>query len=155
MTLITRGDRELALRLDTFPEHARAKIKERIDSLTDKLLLRVKQAAPYRTGLLRSEIKGRTFASERTDRVSGYVSIYAPQRPKEYAKAATLEYGSDKARRVFDRASRGKRRIVAKLSRPARIEAFAYLRGPFEEMRPEIETEIDAALAESVADINS
>jgi hypothetical protein len=158
MPVVTRGEREVSLRFDTFPGRARKKIEERIGALTARLESRVEAAAPFRTGKLRGEITERDFA-DNPDRVAGYVSVFAGSDSNEYAKAATLEYGTSKPRRAFQRASGiidrlglSKRRIVAKLSKPVRIDAFEYLRRPLEAMRPEIETELNEALAEAAAE---
>jgi hypothetical protein len=158
MPVVTRGEREVSLRLDTFPGRARKRIEERIAALTAQLQARVEAAAPYLTGQLRSEIVERDFA-DNPNRVAGYVSVYAPGIPDAYAKAATLEYGTNKPRRSFqrtngviDRVGKARRRIVAKLSKPAHIEAFKYLRGPLAEMKPEIEASLNEALAETAAE---
>lgn len=155
MAVTITGDRELALRFDKFPQEARGRIEERITSLIGRLQDRVEAAAPRKTGKLRSEIKARVYTS--TNRVAGYVSVYAPGAPGEYAKAATLEYGSDKPRRAFasraaSRLASGRRRIVSRLSKPVHIEAFRYLRGPFEELTPEFQAELEAAISEVVAE---
>ena len=50
--------------------------------------------------------------------------------------------------RLFSRTQRMERR----LSKTPHIEAFRYLRGPFEEMKPEIQAGLDEALAEAVAE---
>lgn len=158
-TVITRGDRELSLRFDAFPTQVHQRLVERITTLTESLQGRVEAAAPFKTGKLRSEIKPSLYGDQPT-RVAGYVSIYAPGAQSEYAKAATLEYGSDKARRRFQkggiaaRINGSKRRIVAKMTQPVRIQAFAYLRGPFDAMRPEIQAELEATLADVVAEDN-
>ena len=76
---------------------------------------------------------------------------------ERYAKAASLEYGIDnKARRIaergglLERAGLTKRRLVARATAMRiRMRAFRYLRDPLEEMRPEIESELAAALAEA------
>lgn len=158
MAVVTRGEREISARFDTFPSRARQKLEERITALTEQLEARVEAAAPHRTGALRSEITSRVFANQ-SNRVAGYVSVYAPDRPGEYPKAATLEYGSNKPRRMFERgggiAARlglRQRRIANRVSKPARIEAFAYLRGPLDQMRPEIEAGLNEAVAEAAAE---
>jgi hypothetical protein len=157
MGVITRGDRELGLRFDVFPDQARKKLEERIRGLTEQLDERVAAAAPVRTGKLRTEIASRTFSGQQ--RVAGYVSVYAPGVPTEYPKAATLEYGSNKVRRVRERLSflgrlgGVKARLVKRAAgKPAHIAAFRYLRGPFEGMRAEIEAALDEAIAETVAE---
>jgi hypothetical protein len=158
VTVITRGDREISLRFDNFPTRAKQKIEERITLLTEQLKARVQAAAPRRTGALQSEITARIY-SNKADRVAGYVSVFAPGQPSEYPKAATLEYGSSKPRRTFEKTSGiaarlglAQRRIAGRISKPVQIEAFAYLRRPLEQMKPEIELGLNEALAEATAE---
>lgn len=148
-----KGERELAVRFETFPQDARQRIEQRINAFVDRLQGRIQGAAPYRTGRLRSEIKGRVYSTQ--TRVAGYVSVYAPGAPNEYPKAATLEYGSNKPRRAFERGgglvarlTGSRRRIVSRISKPVHIDALRYLRGPFDDLAPEFRAEIDAALNE-------
>ena len=157
-TVVTRGDREISARFDVFPARVHKKLEERIGALTEALRARIEAVTPVKTGKLRSEITARVYAGE-ADRVAGYVSVFAPGDPGEYPKAATLEYGTNKPRRAFDRASKiaallgaPRRRIVGKLSKPVRIDAFAYLRGPLDQMRPEIEAALSEAVAEAAAE---
>jgi hypothetical protein len=157
MGLITRGDRELALRFEKFPTQAHAKLEGRMHKLVDSLQAHAEALAPNRTGRLKTEIKSRVFADSPT-RIAGYVEVYAPGVPGEYAKAATLEYGTDKPRRVLvERFSKllgrfSKRRLVARVTKPIHIRAFRYLRGASAEIRGEVETELAAALAEAAAE---
>ena len=155
VTMTTRGERELALRFESFPVQLHDKLLARITGLTAELESRIEAATPVgKTGKLRSEETQRIFGDVAT-RVAGYVGIYAPGGGSgAYAKAATIEYGTNKPRRAFEK--RGsmvdglyspRRRIINKLSKPVHIEAFRYLRGPLEAMRSEIE----AALAEVVS----
>lgn len=150
------GDRAAGARFDRFPVEARSNIVARIHALTDRLYDRVLAAEPFKTGRLKRETVVREF-DDQADRVAGYVSIYAPGIPGEYAKAATLEYGTDKARKVADRGGMlmritgSSRRIHARLSKPVHIEAKRFLRGPLEDMRDEVETELEAALEEAAA----
>jgi hypothetical protein len=157
MAVITRGDREISLRMETFPTSARKRIEERITTLTAELEARSKAAAPFKTGALRSEIVGRVY-SDSSSRIAGYVSVYAPGNSKEYPKAATLEFGTNKPRRIpdhggiFRRLGKGQKSMESRLTKPARIDAFSYLRGPIEEMKPEINLALNEALAETVAE---
>lgn len=157
MGVITRGDRELGLRFEKFPTQAHAKLEQRMHKLVDSLQARAEAIAPRgATGRLKTEIKGRVFADSPT-RIAGYVEVYAPGVPGEYPKAATLEYGTDKPRKIADRAhsgllarvTRSQRRIAARMSKPVHIAAFRYLRGASAEMRDEVGTELAAALAEA------
>lgn len=156
MTVTVRGERELALRFDAFPTRAHERIRQRIQALTAELEARVQAATPVRTGRLRGEITERVFSDD-PERIAGYVSVFSGD-PREYPKAATLEYGTDKPRRAFEKRSLldkmmgGRRRIVARLSKPAHIQAYRYLRAPLDAMRPEIEAALDEALAEAAAE---
>lgn len=159
MTVITRGDKELSLRFETFPAKVREKLKGRIRDVTERLAARIRAATPVKTGKLRSEETVEIY-SDSPDRIAGYVSVFAPSgSSNEYAKAATLEYGTDKPRRHKDRSSimsrlagRPRRRILVAVSKPVHIEAFMYLRGPLAEMSPEIRAELDEAIEEAVVE---
>ncbi len=150
----TRGAREITLRFDAFPAQIHAKLEERIGALTSALLERVQAATPVRTGRLRSEITSREFGDSE-NRVAGYVSVFAPGIKGEYAKAATLEYGTDKPRRIpdhggiFRRLGRGQKSVESHLTRAVHIDAFRYLRGPLDAMRAEITASLEAAIAEA------
>lgn len=152
--ITTKGERELALRFDTFPTRAREKLKERIEPLTDALLLRIQGATPYATGKLRGQETSRIFADQ-PDRVAGYVSI-AGQSQNDFAKAATLEYGTDKVRQRLEKgglaARLGSGRLAERVTKPAHVAAFRYLRKPFEEMEPEIRAALEEAIAEVAAE---
>lgn len=144
MPLVSRGERELIQRFDEFPTCARAKLTERMRSLINELQSRSRAAAPFKEGTLRGEIGSRVFADQPT-RIAGYVGVYA-QDDKEYPKAATLEYGSDAVRK---RLSQERNRLIERISKPVHIKEFAYLRGPFEGMRDEIEAALAEALQEA------
>jgi len=156
MSVRLDGDRELEARFDRFPAFARRQLAARIDQITEELEGRVEVAAPVRTGRLRSEIRGRTF-TDNPERVAGYVAVFAPGIAGEYAKAATLEYGSNKARKIFERAGAlarlggQRRRVLARLTKPVHIAAFEYLRGPFAQMEPEIRAQLEEAIAQAAA----
>lgn len=157
MTVTTRGERELTLRFDTFPARAHQRLEQRIGDLVAQLDAKSQAAAPVDTGRLRSEITEKVYGDS-PDRVAGYVSVFAPGNPKEYPKAATLEYGSDKVRKIYsnsrsmlDRFGR-KRRIVERMTKAAHIQAYKYLRAPLETMRGEIEAALDGALADVAAE---
>lgn len=160
MTVTITGDRTLALKFDQFPDQARAALEVRITQFIDRIAAASEQhepVSPGKTGRLRSEIKARVYTSK--DRIAGYVSIYAPGMPGEYAKAAALEYGSDKPRHVFQRASRmtsmltnSRRRMVMRVSKPVHLKAYRYLRGPFDDMLNELNAALAQALEDAVAE---
>jgi hypothetical protein len=152
-----KGFTELAARFEVIPQRAHDKMVERMQGLVDRLQARARAAAPLgKTGKLRASITGRVY-SDTGSRIAGYVSIYAPDDPKkEYPKAATWEYGTSKPRKMREEhfsaklGRMSKRRLVARITKPVTIVARRYLRGTLEDMRPEIEAELAAALAESV-----
>jgi hypothetical protein len=158
VTIVTRGERETSLRFDKFPSKLTARLEQKIRDLTEMLDERIEAVTPKKTGLLRSEITPKVYTGDNGDRVAGYVSVFAGDRAKEYAKAATLEYGTDKPRRipdhggVFRKLGRGQKRIESRLTRPARTIAFRFLRQPFEQMQPEIIAGLEEAVAETVAE---
>lgn len=159
MAVVTRGDKEISLRFDQFPQQFKEALKSEIDELVAEALALSQKAAPRKTGKLRGELKGRTFIGE--TRVAGYVSVYAGGDSNEYIKAATLEYGSKKPRRIFKKdvytiTKRGKkRRAVDRFTRPAVIREFRYLRGPLADMQPEIKRRLQAVLEAQVAAANT
>ena len=153
------GEREVALRLERFPAELHTRLVQAVRELTDELYARIIDTEPFKTGKLKSETLEREF-SDNPDRIAGYVSIYAPGDPDEYAKAATLEYGTDKPRKVPDRAhgflmrlNGSHRRIAARLSsQPVHIEARRYLRGPLAAMRSAVEARLEQAIAAAVGE---
>src|SRR5690242_13577707 len=157
------GAREISRRLEDFPESLHDKLASRIRTVIEELWVRVEGVVPHRTGRLASEIAERVF-SDAKYRVAGYVSVYAddpgPAPHNEYAKAATLEYGSDRPRAiksehgVMTRLRGSSRRIKARMSKPVDIAARRYLRGPLDEMRPQITAMMEEAIAEAVAQAN-
>lgn len=162
VTITTRGDRELTLRFESFPSHLHDKLLARIGGLTEQLQARVVAATPHLTGTLQSEETERVFGDS-PERVAGYVGVYAPSDPaKEYPKAATLEYGTNKPRRAFQKraglmaALLGPRlRIIGKLSKAVHIEPVRYLRDSLDEMQPEVIAAFQEVLNEAIADDNS
>ena len=157
MTVITRGARELSLRIESFPDLVKKKLVERINALTEELQERVIAAAPYKTGKLKSEIIKRTFG-DRDSRVAGYVSVYAQDDNKEYAKAATLEYGTRHPRRMSGkngialRFGKGQKTVIGRAIKTVGIRPFEYLRGPIDAMRGEIVAQLESAVEEALQD---
>lgn len=155
--IVTRGDRELALRFDQFPAEMRSSLRERIEEIVEELEGGSEAAAPVKTGRLRGEIRSQVY--EGPDRVAGYVSVRAAgDANNEYAKAATLEYGTNKARRLSERRGafgqllgRSRRRIIASMTKVVHIGAFRYLRGPFEADEAAIMAELEEARDEAIA----
>lgn len=153
VNVVTRGDRETSLRFDRFPSKLTARLEEKIRELTELLDERIEAVTPKKTGLLRSEITPKVYTGDNGDRVAGYVSVFAASgRTQEYAKAATLEYGSNKTRKLAARLARPTKRLEKRMAKRAHIEAFRYLRGPFEEMQPEIQAGLEETVAETVAE---
>jgi hypothetical protein len=156
MTEIVRGERELKQLFETFPAWAHNRLEARIRRIVETLQERSQESAPLgKTHKLRSEFRSRVYADQ-PHRIAGYVSVFAGSDTREYPKAATLEYGTDKPRRLFERAAggalvlgrKGRKtfRIVRRITRPVHIRAFRFLRQPFEDMRPEIEAQLEEAI---------
>jgi hypothetical protein len=155
MPLTTRGMSELTLRFDQFPRRLHDRLESRIRELTNVLEGHSKAAAPVKTGALRGEISSSVY-SDNPERIAGYVSV----RTTLFAKAATLEYGSDKPRNISEHSAHsvverlfgGKSRIDKHLSKPVHIKAFQYLHGPLEQMRPEVEASLNEVVAQAAAE---
>lgn len=164
LTITESGAREISKRLEEFPDELHQKLVVRIRGVVEQLYARVLQVVPHRTGRLSGEIVERMFTDAKY-RVAGYVSVYTddpgPSPHNEFAKAATLEYGTDRPRAiksehgVMTRLRGSSRRMKARMSKPAEIEARRYLRGPLDQMRPEIMALIEQAIAEAVAEANA
>ncbi len=156
------GDRELAVRFEVFPDKLRERLVSRIESLTQELYERVEAATPVKTGELVGEETIRDYADQ-PGRIAGYVGVFAPQDPaNQYAKAATLEYGTNKPRRAFERKkvmltelTSARRRLVGQMSRSVHIEAIRYLRDPTKEMEPEVLAAIEEEVEGAVQDASS
>lgn len=158
ISVTVTGDRELTLRFERFPVELRSRLAAAVRELTEELYGRVLDTEPFKTGKLRAETVERVF-EDTPERLAGYVSIYAPGNADEYAKAATLEYGTDKPRKVPDRAhgfmtrlNGSHRRILARFSKPVHIEAHRFLRGPLAAMRGEVEARLNAAIAQAAGE---
>lgn len=164
VTVTTHGERELAIRFERFPEELRERLAARIDGFTAELLARVEGKTPVLTGALQGEEGERTY-NDRPGRIAGYVGVYAAgaaDPTNAYAKAATIEYGTDKPRRAFERKGTlaqmltgNRRRIVEKLSRQVHIEPARYLRDPIQDMQPEVLAGIAEELAQVTAEANA
>jgi hypothetical protein len=157
---VTGDDRVLQM-LDRMPDLVKTKLRERITAMIEGLAGAVRAATPYKTGKLRSEISSRVF-SDKPGRVAGYVSVQAAGNVQEILKAATLEYGSHKWRaavraggsrkdKVWERLTRGKKRIRLRLDRSRKlIVARMYLRGPMRDMSGEMLDELADAVDQAV-----
>ncbi len=150
------NEREVALRFDRFPVELHEFLRQRIHAIVDQLYRRILDTEPFKTGKLKSETVEREF-SDNPERVAGYVSIYAPSSSNEYAKAATLEYGTHKPRREFEKTNsvtarfgKSRRRVALRFTKPVHIEARRYLRDPLEAMRPAILAELEHAVQEAL-----
>lgn len=164
LTITESGARQISQRLEDFPAELHQKLAQRISGAIEELHSAVLRAVPHRTGRLASEIVERVF-SDAKYRVAGYVSVYTddpgPAPHNEYAKAATLEYGSSRSRAIRDeehgvltRLRGSSRRIKARMSKPVDIAARRYLRGPLDALRPEILAMIEEAVAEAAGAAN-
>lgn len=163
------GERVLVAKYSEIPARTKRILRRRITTLARALQGGVRAAIPVRKSprwpsalpALTQFIVSKVYA-DTPGRVAGYVSVYAPSTPAEYAKAATLEYGSNRPRAVAD-AERGvmrrlrgsSRRIKARLGKPAVIQAYRYLRGPLGDMRAEVTAALEEGIGEMVAEENA
>ncbi len=158
-------ERELIAKFSAIPWRTRRILRRRIKTFVRTLRGNVQGTIPVRQSprwpsslpALAQFIKSKVY-SDNPKRVAGYVSVFAPGDPAEYPKAATLEYGSNRSRAVKDlksgvwRRLRGSsRRIKARMSKPAHIRAYRYLRGPFDEMEAQAVAILEEGIAEMVA----
>jgi hypothetical protein len=157
MSALVSGDREVALGYERFPDELRDRIRARMQRIVDRLESASRDAAPYKTGKLKSEIHGRVYA-DNPQRVAGYVQVTAAGGGSdEYRKAGALEYGVNKSRSIAGRLAG--RNLVSRLrsqrvrdrliNSPIHQRAYRYLRGPLDEMRGEIEAEMTEAIGEA------
>lgn len=159
------GERVLLAKYSEIPARTRRILRRRIRTLAVTLQEAVRGAIPIRQSprwpsslpALAQFIASKVYA-DNPNRVAGYVSVYAPSTPAEYAKAATLEYGSNRSRAVQDlkhgvwRRLRGsRRRLKSRLGKPAHIRAYRYLRGPLGNIRAEAISALEEGIAEMIA----
>jgi hypothetical protein len=158
-TLDIEGDRRVDVRLEQFPERARAGLARRIDALAGELLARVLAAEPKRTGKLASET-GKSGVRCGRDFVSESVRV-AAKDGAEARKAGALEYGASKPAavpshtmrltHVFARQIAPLDVVVAAYKRPMNMAARHYLRGPLDSMRGEIRDALHEAIEEALS----
>lgn len=149
-----KGAASLAVKFDQFPREAHDNITRRFVGLIDRMETLSTRLVPKLMRRLMGEITGRVF-SDSPDRVAGYLNVFdigvSDPKHNEYAKAATLEYGTSKVRQLEERANLFNKRIkVRAMARPVRIIPHRYLRDPFEEVSPQVYSEIEAALQETI-----
>jgi hypothetical protein len=156
MSALVSGDREVALAYERFPDELRERIRARMQRIVDRLESASRDAAPYKTGKLKSEIRGHVYA-DNPQRVAGYVQVDAAGGGSdEYRKAGALEYGVHKTRSLAGRlaghnftARLRSSRVRDRLNGPIQQRAYRYLRGPLDEMRGDIEAEMTQAIGEA------
>jgi hypothetical protein len=163
------GERVVIAKYSAMPGRTRRILRRRITALSRALQGGVRAAIPVRKSprwpsalpALAQFIVSKVYA-DNPARVAGYVSVYAPSNPAEYAKAATLEYGStrpravrDEARGVMRRLRGSSRRIRARLGKPAVIRAYRYLRGPLGDMRAEVVAALEEGIVEAVTQVEA
>jgi hypothetical protein len=159
LALEIQGERKVSQQFDRFPTIAHDKLLERITALTDRLYAAVLAAEPRKTGRL-AETTKRTVYDDSGRRIAGVVTVDA-----DFAKAATLEYGSHKTITIgqipgFARARQAKRSVKvdmkiargivgASFQRTLNITALYYLRGPLAEIADDAIIEMQGALEEA------
>lgn len=134
------GDRAIAFKLGRIPQTIHDRLLATIRRLTDQLLARIQGAEPSDSGRLRSKTKA--YFTDRDNLIRGAIRPGASRADK--LKAMALEFGAHGQAHV--RAySRGHDAAVAAYTRHVNIAEHRFLRGPFDEMRTDIEDEIRRA----------
>lgn len=159
-----KGDRQVGVRFDEFPDQLYADLRKEIESLTSELLARVQAATPSKTGALRSSERLRIFADP--DRITGYVDIAGDKGTQAFAKAGALEYGAHRSTKVsahqmkLDHAWSQKWAgpemvLVGAYTRTPNIAEHRFERGPLGAMQGEIIERLNAVVEKRVAEVNS
>lgn len=155
MFVIAADPRKVTLRLQEFESGLRARLRDRIASLTEQLEARVVSGEPERTGRLKRSTAERL--TEKPQKITGSVRITA-----DFAKAAAQEYGAHgdtdvrahemRLDHVFARLISPMTVVVAAHARHVDIAERRFLRGGLDGMRGEIEADLAAAVAAAVGD---
>jgi hypothetical protein len=143
-------DTKVKLMLDQFPAKLQANIVRRLEPVMAEAQAKVRAGEPHRTGRLQAETK--RFVDEHENWVRGRVRILGPGGRGHNVAAAALEYGSHKSIPV-----KGYRRggtPVAAYRRRTNIAEQRFLRNAAEVMRPKASAELQAAIADTIADAN-
>jgi hypothetical protein len=151
------GARDVALSLERMPDDVRDRLASRIRGFTARLEPMVAERVPSRTGRARSQVG--SVVDVMPDLVRGRVYVQGPGA--ENAKLGALEYGARRRhvvrehKRMLDhlwgRAILPMQVIVDRYMRTPNIAEHRFLRGPFEQMRPEILAGLREAADEGVA----
>jgi hypothetical protein len=156
------GELRVARRFEEFPKALHDGYVATIGALTARLKGAILAAVPRRTGKLAGEIES-TLYDNGDKGVRGRVAVTG-----DFAKAATLEYGSHKTVMVNlgsagARGRQGHIKITAALMRQSdkigaaferhmNIDARRFLRGPRAELEAEIEASLAAVVTRAIAD---
>lgn len=162
LAVIVSGDRAIAEKFGTFPQEAHKRLHATIEIAIERLAGLVRAHVPKLTGRLESEI--RTLVGDKPERIVGLVYVQGEER-NDYAKAGALEYGahgtakvsahSMRLDHVFANALNSPLTVsVDAYSRPLNIAAQRFLRDPAAEMKSEIESNLRAAVDQTVAATN-
>lgn len=162
INVVITGDRAVQEKFDRFPQAAHKRLHDVIESFTERLVGRVRAAAPKRTGKLESEI--RELISDKPERIVGLVYIRGQDR-NDYAKAGALEYGAHgqakvsahemRLDHVFSHALAGPLMVsVAAYSRQMNIAEHRFMRGSIDAMKGEITRALKEAVGETVDEAN-
>lgn len=153
-------DRGIREHLDRLPMEVRAKLLPTIRSLTERLLVAVRDAEPMKTGRLRAAT--RSHVDEGETYIRGHVSIGPRAGTSGHnVAAAALEYGVHSSftvrshdmrmSKIFGRAALGGELVMVNAyTRRVSISARRFLRDPFERLRPIAEAEIKRVLSEKL-----
>lgn len=150
-TIVVSGDRDVALRIEKFPDALHKRMRGAIERLTARLFAAVQP--PRKTGRLASE--KRMTIDETPDAVRGRVTFAATGT--EAAKIAALEYGAhnpikggvSEHKRSLDHlwslAISPMEVIVDRYNRTPNIAEHRFLRGPLAAMQDDAKRELTEA----------
>jgi len=153
------GDVSLGVRLDTFPEAARARLLKSIENIVSRLGSQIRSRIPG-SGKLRSEFVDRVFSDK--SKVVGLIKLSAPKGSHDFAQAGALEYGAHRAAKVgshnmrLDHVFASKLKapitaIVAAYQRTPNIEAHRFIRDPVAQAKGDVMRELTDAVMEAGA----
>lgn len=155
ITIVAVAGRDLRARVAEMPAKVHDALLAAITRMTADLEEAVRSGAPRKTGRLQASIVSRVF--DDGDRIKGRVSVSG-----DYAKAATIEYGSHRAAKVkahafeldhvYGRRVEPLEVMTRAYTRQLDILAAHFLRGPFDAMRGLATAGLQAALDEAVTE---
>lgn len=163
------GEREVVAKLQDFELLTHDRLLTRATALAEELASKVRAAEPSDTGKLRSETRSRVFDDKTRIKAQVYVGGDFSEKTKRGSvwagQVAALEYGAHAAAvvrahettlgHVYSRLISPMKVFVAAYRRQLNLEDQAFLRGSLEEMAPEIDAALKAAVEQAVGEVQA